>query len=46
MLKEIDIDVVDIITSPETHLELVGLAATAEKHIMCEKSFARALLLL
>lgn len=41
MLSEADIDVVDIITPPETHLELVRLAATAGKHIMCQKPFAR-----
>ncbi|WP_348620478.1 Gfo/Idh/MocA family protein [Paenibacillus polymyxa] len=41
MLSEADIDVVDIITPPETHLELVRLAAAAGKHIMCQKPFAR-----
>ncbi|MDQ0049692.1 Gfo/Idh/MocA family oxidoreductase [Paenibacillus polymyxa] len=41
MLGEADIDVVDIITPPETHLELVRLAAAAGKHIMCQKPFAR-----
>ncbi len=43
MLTEADIDVLDIITPPETHLELVKLAAAAGKHIMCQKPFAASL---
>ncbi|WP_145408271.1 Gfo/Idh/MocA family protein [Paenibacillus xylanexedens] len=43
MLEQADIDVLDIITPPETHLELVKLAAAAGKHIMCQKPFARSL---
>ncbi|QOS79407.1 Gfo/Idh/MocA family oxidoreductase [Paenibacillus sp. JNUCC31] len=40
MLEEADLDVLDIITPPDTHLELVKLAAAAGKHIMCQKPFA------
>lgn len=43
MLERADIDVLDIITPPETHLELVKLAAAAGKHIMCQKPFARSI---
>ncbi|MFD2329934.1 Gfo/Idh/MocA family protein [Cohnella sp. GCM10020058] len=35
-----DVNVVDIVTGPETHLELVTRAARAGKHIMCQKPFA------
>ncbi|WDM21117.1 Gfo/Idh/MocA family protein [Paenibacillus polymyxa] len=38
MLSEADIDVVDIITPPETHLELVRLVSAAE-NILCAKTF-------
>lgn len=38
--KEDDLDIVDIVTGPETHLDFVRLAATAGKHIMCQKPFA------
>ncbi|MDG0812891.1 Gfo/Idh/MocA family protein [Cohnella rhizosphaerae] len=40
MLAADEIDVVDIVTGPETHLELVVKAAEAGKHIMCQKPFA------
>ncbi|SFS56065.1 Gfo/Idh/MocA family protein [Paenibacillus sp. BC26] len=40
MLDRADIDIVDIVTPPETHLHLVGLAAQAGKFIMCQKPFA------
>ncbi|WP_168122139.1 Gfo/Idh/MocA family oxidoreductase [Paenibacillus sp. HB172176] len=43
MLQNSDIDVVDIVTGPETHLELVRGAAAAGKHIMCQKPFAPSL---
>lgn len=43
MLQSADIDIVDIVTSPETHLEFVRKAANAGKHIMCQKPFARTL---
>lgn len=43
MLEQADIDVVDIVTGPETHLELVRKAAAAGKHIMCQKPFAPSL---
>lgn len=39
-LCEADIDVVDIVTGPETHKEFVTKAAQAGKHIMCQKPFA------
>lgn len=43
MLGEAEVDVIDIITAPDTHLELVRAAAAAGKHIMCQKPFARSL---
>ncbi|WP_246553372.1 Gfo/Idh/MocA family protein [Paenibacillus tritici] len=43
MLAAADIDVVDIITPPDTHPELVGRAARAGKHIMCQKPFAHSM---
>ncbi|MEC0124538.1 Gfo/Idh/MocA family protein [Paenibacillus pabuli] len=43
MLEKADVDVLDIITPPDTHLELVKLAAAAGKHIMCQKPFARSI---
>ena len=38
-----DIDIVDIVTGPETHLAFVETAAKAGKHIMCQKPFAATL---
>lgn len=43
MLEYSDIDIVDIVTGPETHLEFVKKAASAGKHIMCQKPFAPSL---
>ncbi len=43
MLERADIDVVDIVTGPETHLDFVRKAAAAGKHILCQKPFARSL---
>lgn len=40
MLAEADIDIVDIVTGPKTHCELVRKAAAAGKHILCQKPFA------
>jgi predicted dehydrogenase len=40
MLGKADIDIVDIVTGPETHAEFVKQAASAGKHIMCQKPFA------
>ncbi|MCM3626132.1 Gfo/Idh/MocA family oxidoreductase [Paenibacillus glycanilyticus] len=40
MLEKADIDIVDIVTVPDTHLELVRAAATSGKHILCQKPFA------
>ncbi|MDI4645144.1 Gfo/Idh/MocA family protein [Cohnella hashimotonis] len=40
MLERADIDVVDIVTGPETHLEMVKKATAAGKHILCQKPFA------
>lgn len=40
MLASADIDIVDISTQPSTHLMLVRKAATANKHIMCQKPLA------
>jgi len=43
MLASADIHVVDIVTGPETHLDMVRKAAAAGKHIMCQKPFAPSL---
>ncbi|MDF2923811.1 MAG: gfo/Idh/MocA family oxidoreductase [Paenibacillaceae bacterium] len=40
MLAEEDLDILDIVTGPETHLPFVEKAAAAGKHIMCQKPFA------
>lgn len=43
MLSSAELDIVDIITAPDTHPELVGLAARSGKHILCQKPFARSM---
>jgi predicted dehydrogenase len=43
MLADADIDIIDIVTGAETHLELVRKAAAAGKHVMCQKPFAPSL---
>lgn len=43
MLQRTDLDAVDIVTGPETHVELVTLAAEAGKHMLCQKPFAPSL---
>src|SRR5690606_937682 len=43
MLTEGNVDIVDIVTGPETHLEFVRKAAAAGKHILCQKPFASSL---
>jgi predicted dehydrogenase len=43
MLESEDIDIVDIITGPESHLGLVRKAAGAGKQILCQKPFAPSL---
>ncbi len=40
MLEKADIDIVDIVTPPESHLPMVRLAAAAGKQVMCQKPFA------
>ena len=40
MIHTADIDIVDIVTGPETHLHFVKQAAAAGKHMMCQKPFA------
>lgn len=40
MLEQSCIDIVDIVTGPETHVPFVKKAAAAGKHIMCQKPFA------
>lgn len=39
-LKRPDIDIVDVITRPDSHLEMVERAARAGKHVLCQKPFA------
>jgi len=41
MLASADIDIVDICTGPESHLEYVKKASAAGKHILCQKPFAQ-----
>ncbi|WP_165822380.1 Gfo/Idh/MocA family protein [Paenibacillus montanisoli] len=36
----VDIDVIDIVTRPDSHLELVSKAAMRGKHVLCQKPFA------
>ncbi|MDF2721601.1 MAG: gfo/Idh/MocA family oxidoreductase [Paenibacillus sp.] len=43
LLADGDVDVIDIVTGPETHLDFVCKAAKAGKHIMCQKPFAATL---
>lgn len=43
MLARADVDIVDIVTGPETHEEFVTKAAKAGKHILCQKPFAASL---
>ncbi|SEN74816.1 Gfo/Idh/MocA family protein [Paenibacillus sp. OV219] len=40
MLEKADIDIVDIVTGPETHPAFVEMAAKAGKHVLCQKPFA------
>ncbi|MDF2958678.1 MAG: gfo/Idh/MocA family oxidoreductase [Paenibacillus sp.] len=40
MIDHADIDFVDIVTGPETHLSIVRKAAAAGKHIICQKPLA------
>lgn len=40
MLEKTDIDIVDIVTGPETHLPMVKAAAIAGKHVLCQKPVA------
>ncbi|MBT2757846.1 Gfo/Idh/MocA family oxidoreductase [Mesobacillus foraminis] len=40
MLEKEQIDIIDIITGPESHPSLVKLAANAKKHMLCQKPFA------
>jgi D-apiose dehydrogenase len=40
MLKEADLDFVDIVTRPDTHLELATLAAERGKAVLCQKPIA------
>jgi len=39
-LLHADVDIVDIVTGPETHADLVEKIAKAGKHMMCQKPFA------
>ncbi|MBP3961747.1 Gfo/Idh/MocA family protein [Paenibacillus lignilyticus] len=40
MLAHADVDIIDIVTGAETHVDFVRKAAQAGKHIMCQKPFA------
>jgi predicted dehydrogenase len=40
MLRRENIDIVDIVTATPSHVELVKKAASAGKHIICQKPFA------
>lgn len=39
-LSSVDIDVVDVITRPDSHLYFTEIAARAGKHVLCQKPFA------
>jgi len=39
-LKIPEIDIVDVITRPDSHLEMTERAARAGKHVLCQKPFA------
>lgn len=41
LLKEIDVDAIDICTPTPTHVDVIKAAAAAGKHIACEKPLAR-----
>lgn len=43
LLDRNDCDIIDIVTPPETHMELVEKAASAGKHVICQKPFAPSL---
>lgn len=43
MLVESDIDIVDIVTGADTHMDMVRKAAADGKHVMCQKPFAPSL---
>lgn len=43
MLGRVEVDIVDIVTPPKTHLPLVSAAARAGKHVMCIKPFAESI---
>lgn len=43
MLEHADLDFLDIITGPDTHLELIRLIASYGKPMMCQKPFARSI---
>jgi len=40
MLEQANVDIIDIVTDPKTHPEMVAKAAAAGKHILCQKPFA------
>ncbi len=40
LLEQAEVDIVDIVTGPETHLAFVKEAAAAGKHVVCQKPFA------
>jgi predicted dehydrogenase len=40
MLQQSDINILDIVTPPSTHVSVVETAAAAGKHILCQKPFA------
>lgn len=43
LLHGCEVDIIDIVTGPETHLDFVKQAAAAGKHILCQKPFAPSL---
>jgi len=40
MLRQVPVDIVDIVTRPESHMELVALAAGAGCQVLCQKPLA------
>lgn len=39
--QEKDLDIVDVVTGPETHVDFIQRISAHGKHIMCQKPFAR-----
>jgi predicted dehydrogenase len=43
MLDALDVDAVDILTTPDSHRELVSIAAASGRHVLCQKPLSTSL---